>query len=106
MNKQSGNECVRVHRYTMSRQSGVRPRLDGCDGEAQRGVVRVHWYTMSKQSGHGRFAGTLVHMGKQSGGKPHRDECDGEAQRRVSADPRVNRYTMSRQSGPGCTGTL
>jgi len=36
--KQSGNECVRVHWYTMMKQSG-----NEC--------VRVHWYTMMKQSG-------------------------------------------------------
>jgi hypothetical protein len=39
MSKQSGNECVRIHLYTMSKQSGN----DKC--------VRVHRYTMSKQSG-------------------------------------------------------
>jgi len=37
-------ECVRVHRYTMSKQSGY--DTTGCGK-----CARVHRYTMSKQSG-------------------------------------------------------
>ena len=57
MSNQSGNECVWVHRYTMSKQSASE-------------FVRVHRYTMGKQS--------------------------------VSQFARSYRYTMSKQSGNEC----
>ena len=43
-----GGECVRVHQYSMSKQSGSDWAGQGGGGGE---CVRVHRYTMSKQSG-------------------------------------------------------
>jgi hypothetical protein len=56
MSKQSGDECVRVHRYTMSKQSGTtRARAQPTTAVHRHTMSKqsgpVHRYTMSKQSG-------------------------------------------------------
>jgi len=44
---------VRVHWYTMSRQTGTEERAAGPERRVWRVCtgVRVHWYTMCRQSG-------------------------------------------------------
>jgi hypothetical protein len=87
----------RVHRYTMSRQSGVSPAWMDAMVRRPAAACWAHWYAMSKQSG-GRYAapGAPVHYEQ-------------------TVRPWVHRYSMSRQSGVrpravlapnGYTGTL
>ena len=122
---------LRVHRYTMSRQSGV--EWPGQGGGCDEGVW-VHRYTTSKQSGRRMrrvCAGAAVHyqqtvrappvlcQQKQHGVSVYRSGTAVHYQQTVR--PRVHRYTTSKQSGPdpwlanrrsitasmyGCTGTL
>ena len=86
-------ECVRVHRYTMSKQSGSEWLRYQCT-RTHSPRVRVHRYTMSKQS-----ARTLL-PGLDTRSLTVCSWCTGVLihTRRIRGC-RMHRYTMRKQSG-------
>jgi len=68
--------------------------------------MRVHWYTMSKQSGRGHYAGAPVHYEQTVRARALRGYA-GTFEQTVRAGAGavwVHRYTMSKQSGPPPAG--